>query len=262
MKHILLYLLLLTGTTTLFAETPTEQTNDEGYRLYLTVRDYTTNEILEGVTLNVLNKKDSTITEIFSENGKVEFDIKPETDYEIKGIKQYYLAKKGEVKDCSVNTENSSKAGYLVCTSGMRMPAPPIGKTIVGDLLMEKIELNKVFVFENIYYDLDKSFIRTDAAIELDKIVTILKDNPTILTELGSHCDSRGSDDYNKELSQRRAEEAVAYIVSKGIKSERIKAQGYGESKLVNNCRNGVQCTDEKHQKNRRTEFKIIGISE
>jgi len=260
MKRILLCLLFLAGTT-LFAGTTIEQAN-EGYRLYLTVRDYDTNEILEGVTLNVLNKKDSTITEIFSENGKVEFDIKPETDYEIKGVKQYYLAKKGEVKDCSVNTENSSKAGYLVCTSGMRMPAPPIGKTIVGDLLMEKIELNKVFVFENIYYDLDKSFIRTDAAIELDKIVTILQDNPTILTELGSHCDSRGSDEYNMELSQRRAEEAVAYIVSKGIVPNRIKAQGYGESKLVNNCRNGVQCADKKHQKNRRTEFKIIGVLE
>ncbi len=232
----------------------------ESYHLILTVRDYETNEILNDVSLNVFNTSTKATQEIFTASGQVEFDVFPGADYELKGVKEGYLAKKGEVRDCSPDEKINSKSGYLVCTYGIRMSSPPVGKIIVGDLLMEKIEVNKVFTFENIYYDLDKSYIRPDAAIELDKIVTILKDNPTILTELGSHCDSRGSDNYNMALSQRRAEAAVQYIVSKGIDPSRITAQGYGESQLVNRCANGVRCSAKEHQKNRRTEFKITGV--
>ena len=108
------------------------------------------------------------------------------------------------------------------------------------------------------YWDFDKFNIRPDAALELDKLVTTLNENPTIWIELGSHTDSRGNDAYNQKLSQNRANAAVAYIVSKGIAKERIKAKGYGETVLVNQCKNGIKCTDEEHQLNRRTEFKIV----
>jgi outer membrane protein OmpA-like peptidoglycan-associated protein len=96
--------------------------------------------------------------------------------------------------------------------------------------------------------------------VELDKIVQILQDNPNIKLELGSHTDSRASTDYNQKLSQRRADSAVEYIISKGISRTRIVAKGYGESQLVNKCADGVECTEEEHQMNRRTEFKVLEV--
>jgi outer membrane protein OmpA-like peptidoglycan-associated protein len=83
-------------------------------------------------------------------------------------------------------------------------------------------------------------------------------DFPDMIIELSSHTDCRGSNAYNEKLSQCRADAAVEYILSKGIKSEKIKAKGYGEEKLVNNCGDGIECTEKQHQENRRTEFKII----
>jgi outer membrane protein OmpA-like peptidoglycan-associated protein len=120
-----------------------------------------------------------------------------------------------------------------------------------------KYEVGKIYVLKDIYYDFDKWNIRPDAARELDKLLTILNDHPAMHIELGSHTDSRGKDDYNLRLSQRRAESAVAYLVSKGIESNRLSAKGYGESMLVNRCGNGSKCTEAEHQANRRTEFKV-----
>lgn len=125
-------------------------------------------------------------------------------------------------------------------------------------ILMMKREINRTFVLENIYYDLDKWDILPESEVELDKLVAILKENPTLVVELGSHTDSRGSDSYNLALSQRRSESAVAYIVSQGVPRSRIVAKGYGETQLVNKCKNGVWCSEADHRENRRTEFKIL----
>ena len=114
---------------------------------------------------------------------------------------------------------------------------------------------------ENIYYDYDKWNILPESAAELDKLVKIMKDNPGWKVELGSHTDSRGSDAYNMTLSQKRSDSAVAYIVDHGISKDRITAKGYGETQLVNRCANGVQCSDEEHRQNRRTEFKILEMN-
>lgn len=132
--------------------------------------------------------------------------------------------------------------------------------TLLVDLFLDKIELNKTFVLENIYYDFDKWNIRPDAAVELDKLVKILKEHPEIDIELSSHTDSRGTHQYNRVLSQRRAESAVAYIISKGIDPKRIVAKGYGEEKLREPCPDGVFCSEDQHQLNRRTEFTITNI--
>jgi len=130
------------------------------------------------------------------------------------------------------------------------------------DLLLSKFKVNQVFRLENIYYDFDKWNIRADAATELDKVVAFMNENSPITIELGSHTDCRGSFKYNERLSERRAESAVAYIVSHGIAKGRITAKGYGEYQLVNKCADGVNCTPEEHQANRRTEVKITGILE
>ena len=96
---------------------------------------------------------------------------------------------------------------------------------------------------------------------ELDKIVQFLTDNPQMNLELGAHTDAMASTAYNLKLSQRRAESAVNYIIRRGITKDRIKPKGYGESQLINECSDGVECPEEMHQQNRRTEFKIIKIS-
>lgn len=119
---------------------------------------------------------------------------------------------------------------------------------------LDDLELNKTFTLENIYYDLNKYNIRSDAAVELDKLVQILKDNPTVKIELASHTDARDTDSYNQTLSQRRAESAVSYLESKGIEADRLTAKGYGERELiVQNAK-----TEEEHQRNRRTEFTVL----
>lgn len=119
---------------------------------------------------------------------------------------------------------------------------------------LDRLELNKTFTLENIYYDLDKYDIRADAAPELDRLAQLLKDNPTMVIELSSHTDTRGSDTYNMTLSQRRAESVVNYLTLKGIEADRMEARGYGERDLIiENAK-----TEEEHQRNRRTEFTIL----
>ena len=128
------------------------------------------------------------------------------------------------------------------------------------EMELERIVLNKEIIVKDIYYDFNKSDIRPDAAIQLNVVVKMLNDNPDIKIQMGSHTDSRGSDAYNQKLSQRRAEAAVEYIVSQGIDKARITAKGFGETDLRNQCKNGVKCSDEDHEFNRRTEFRVTGF--
>ncbi len=139
-----------------------------------------------------------------------------------------------------------------------------VGKSfgVIRDTLwVEKVEVGMKFVMENIYYDFDKWDILPASAVELDKLVKVMKDNPGWKVELGSHTDCRGSDAYNIKLSQKRSDSAVAYIVSQGILADRIIAKGYGETELVNKCDDGVVCSEEEHRQNRRTEFKILEMN-
>jgi outer membrane protein OmpA-like peptidoglycan-associated protein/tetratricopeptide (TPR) repeat protein len=131
-----------------------------------------------------------------------------------------------------------------------------IEKPKVGIDLAKTLELNPI------YFDLDKSDIRPDARIELDKIVEIMNDNPNMVIVLGSHTDCRGDAKYNMKLSQRRATSSAEYIQSRITDPMRIVGKGYGESKLVNNCpcegKVLSDCSDEEHQANRRTEFRVV----
>ncbi|WP_243641649.1 OmpA family protein [Maribacter algicola] len=114
---------------------------------------------------------------------------------------------------------------------------------------------------EMIHFDFDKSYIRTDAAKELDKLISVMNEYPQMVIKIESHTDSRGSDVYNKYLSDRRAKSTREYIISKGIAPERIQsAIGYGEERLLNECNGSVHCTEEKHYLNRRSEFIIVDM--
>lgn len=143
----------------------------------------------------------------------------------------------------------------LITTKGLDR-----SKTLYVTLKLGVCELatGSEWVLKNILYDFDKSNIRPDAAVILDNVVSIMKQNPSLKIELSSHTDSRGNDAYNKKLSQQRAEAAVNYLVANGIGRSRLIAKGYGETKLVNRCSNGIICSDEEHQANRRTEIKVL----
>ena len=119
-------------------------------------------------------------------------------------------------------------------------------------------DLGKVLNINPIYFDYNKANIRFDAAIELDKIVQIMKKNPTMIIEVASHTDCRGKGPYNYDLSNRRAKSSREYIISRGIAPNRIYGMGYGETQLTNQCEDGVYCSEVEHQLNRRTEFRII----
>lgn len=141
-----------------------------------------------------------------------------------------------------------------------------MGDYTVDDPWLQVLEMkNKqrqesLTIIENLYYAYGDWHIDAAGTKILDKVITVLNSNPNLNIELSSHTDSRSSDSYNLQLSQKRAKAAVDYMISKGIDKNRLKAIGYGESKLLNNCSNGVECSEEEHAKNRRTEFKIVEV--
>ena len=159
--------------------------------------------------------------------------------------------------------------GCILCFDGLGTVNPGVSDnihethdmgTLLANIEMEEVNVGSKFVVENIYYNFNKYNIRPDAAIELNKLATVLKDNPKLIVELGSHTDSRGKDDFNMELSQNRARAAVNYLIKHGIDESRISSKGYGETQIINRCHNGVDCTEEEHQENRRTELKVVGM--
>jgi len=201
------------------------------FELELLVRDKKTLSPVSGAKVNFSDN----MTRYADNNGIITRDLDDDSDYTAFSDVQEYMNE-------SVSFTTKDKPFGII-------------KEVIN---IEKVEVGQKFVMENIYYDFDKWDIRPEAAEELDKLVKIMKDNPSWKVELGSHADSRGSDSYNIELSQKRAESAVDYIVSRGISRDRITAKGYGESQLVNECDDGVECNEEQHQMNRRTEFTII----
>lgn len=160
----------------------------------------------------------------------------------------------------------AEKDNFFTASQNLTVPAPPAQEALTQQtndvrlpitLTLVEIVKDKAIVLENILYDYNKANIRPDAALELDKLVTILQENPKISIELSSHTDSRGKDAYNMKLSSDRAKSAVGYIVSKGIEKGRITSRGYGETKpVVKNAK-----TEEEFQRNRRTEFKVTQIA-
>lgn len=180
------------------------------------------------------------------------FNLQPGT-YELKASKNGYFTQLATI-EANCNGEDTIKIAMQLNKIELNKPI------VLKDLFFDENE--KLFVKKNIYYDLDRADIRRDAAMELDKLVELLKNNPNIKIELSAHTDSRHSSEYNLSLSQKRAEAAVKYIINKGIDKDKMVAKGYGESKLVNDCKDGKACDEEKHQQNRRTEIMITEIIE
>lgn len=192
----------------------------------------------EGVKVTLRDDKSkSEKTVVTGPDGGYEFAVKPNAPYTITAQKDRYATKRTQGK-----TIKGKKT--------QRTPVDSLGLYGEGD----------VFQLKNIYYDLNKFFIRPDAARELDHVVAILKEYPTMKIELRSHTDARSGDAYNMRLSESRARAAIDYIASRGIAPTRLTARGYGESEIVNGCVDGVNCAENEHQQNRRTEFKILAV--
>ncbi|RBQ01844.1 OmpA family protein [Pedobacter miscanthi] len=206
------------------------------FKLEGRVFDKNSNQPIAGALVSLAKVNGSILKTETDDNGAYRFNLNKESEYNVSAEKTNYRS----------DVENLATIGLTT------------SNVLTQNLYLESIVIDKAIKIENIYYDFDKWNIRADAAVELDKLVKIMKDNPTIWIELGSHTDSRGKDSYNLNLSQKRAESAVQYIISRGIDKNRITAKGYGETQLLNKCANGVNCTEEEHQLNRRTEFKIV----
>src|SRR5690606_21990021 len=189
------------------------------------------------VTLTPVGDEANAVTLNAGADGTFKFNLAEETDYQLV----------------------AQQTGFREATP-LRFTTKGIDSTttIKKDIKLQPVEVKEVVVLRNIYFDFDKADIRPDAALELDKILAFLNSDPGVKIELSAHTDSRGTHEYNMKLSQRRADSAVEYLVSKGISRDRLVAKGYGFTRLANQCAKGVECTEEEHQWNRRVEFVVI----
>jgi outer membrane protein OmpA-like peptidoglycan-associated protein len=207
-----------------------------------TVRDKVTNEILAGATVRVIDETNSEVISTLTDTeGKYQLTINCDEGNFIRGSRQGYVP--SEV--------------FL---------SPSDGNPQVVDLYLDPESLSagfgsdlaKLLQLSTIYFDFDKYAIRPDAELELQKVIAALEKYPSLKIKANSHTDSRGPDAYNLYLSQKRAEATMNYMISKGISADRLQAEGYGETQLVNACDDGVRCSDADHEKNRRSEFIIF----
>lgn len=214
--------------------------------LAIVVLDKETREPIANAQITLMDENMQTIEQVYAdENGAYTFEkdkINCDTDYTIRvtGTKGYSSNEK------TVHTEN--KTGETFAEILLEKNTKQIG---IGT------DLAKTFGIENIYFDLDKSNIRKDAAAQLALLVEVMNDYPTMKIDVRSHTDSRQTHEYNERLSDRRAKSTVAWLVKKGIAKNRLTGKGYGETQLVNQCADGVECSEEQHQQNRRSEFII-----
>ncbi len=207
-------------------------------------------QILPNTKVSLVDNKGDVMQDYVTGNdGKFLFRVYENEDYTLIGESEGYLTKR----------QPYTTRGKAVDPSTLKELVTNI--TFDTIVVLDKIEINKIFVLENIYYDFNKYDINPAAARELDKLAQILIDNPEIKIELSSHTDSVDTEEYNMWLSQKRAESAVNYLIRKGISPDRMIAKGYGESRpIARNTNPDGTDNPEGRAKNRRTEFKILEV--
>ncbi len=200
-------------------------------------REHRTEIILSDVTVQLIDETGKILAEVVTTaDGSYTFEIECNTTYTILGTKPDY-----QEDQHTITTSNENK------------------KVNTVDLTLKPLILDSQIIINPIFFDFDKSEIRTDAQYELENIVDVLRKHPEMIIKIESHTDSRGRDKYNLKLSDRRAKSTAEYIISRGIEAHRIEsARGFGETRLLNECANGVKCSEEEHQLNRRSYFYIV----
>jgi len=227
--------------------------NRPSFRIEGLVINKETQRPMQGVKITLSNRKTKKDSIVYSNSaGKFNFPLSSDSKYKL-------LAEKNDYFVLSYNISTRGRTLSKVFNVVFEMEEIILNKAIkIDDDMVTESENTRV---KNIYYDFDKWDIRNDAIIELDRLVSLFRDNPNLIIEISAHTDSRGSDEYNMKLSQKRADAVVAYLVDRGVDPNMLIAKGYGESQPVNKCVNGVKCTEEEYQENRRSEFKVIAIN-
>jgi outer membrane protein OmpA-like peptidoglycan-associated protein/tetratricopeptide (TPR) repeat protein len=210
------------------------------------VTDAKTGSILTDTKVTLFDEKMNNIAEVYSDaKGTYTFDV-------VECKKVYYVrAYKKDYNTVEERVVIGSDTGETKLPLEMEPSVIPVK---VGD------DLAKVFKIKIIYFDFDKWNIRPDAAFDLAKIVDVMKEHPTMKIDVRSHTDSRQTHKYNEKLSDRRAKSTIAWMIGQGIEANRLTGRGYGETQLINKCSDDVECTEDEHQANRRSEFIIMSL--
>ncbi len=214
--------------------------HDPRFTLTGIVEEKNTNTPMGGILVSVTDKtiaKTRTI-ENSAVDGKFNVQLSANSDFVLSAKKANYIS----------NIES-------VSTKGLNRSTTLYVKLL---LAIEETKANTTINLKNIYYATGSSVIKQEASSDLDRLVLFLNDNPTVNIEIASHSDSRGLASKNLILSKQRAQEVVNYLKRKNINDSRIIAKGYGETRLLNACYDGIKCTEAQHEQNRRTEFKVI----
>jgi outer membrane protein OmpA-like peptidoglycan-associated protein len=225
---------------------------------------------LANSVINIINEKGEILQSVKTDaNGSFQFTNLPadknilfaleESDTKLKSLNKIFLTDgKGNV--IKEFTRVNGKFKFTILPADQNK----LGVVYVDDPWLKVLQLknetkrDSLTIVENVYYNYGEYKILPEAQKTLDKVINIMKNDAQLVIELSSHTDSRSSAEYNTRLSQQRAKAAVDYMISKGVSKDRISGKGYGESRLINKCADGVECTEEEHAKNRRTEFKIL----
>jgi len=209
--------------------------------LHGVVTDKSTQKPLPGATVEVLDVDNNVIATLVTDaQGSYSKEVAYEPSYVLKVTKENYSSADGYSEKQQEDREHNFELSP------------------VENVIEPGTDLAKVLNIPIIYFDFDKSNIRPDAEVELQKVVEVMNQYPDLKIDIRSHTDSRGSDSYNEALSSRRAASTMNYLISQGISKDRLTSKGYGESQLVNGCSNGVPCTKAEHQANRRSEFIVV----
>ncbi|TDE26705.1 flagellar motor protein MotB, partial [Flavobacterium ranwuense] len=213
--------------------------------LYGEITDIKTGEILANTKITLYDNQFKVVNTVASdEKGNYSFNVECGKTYNVRAEKPEYTTKEQKI----TITKTDGKTHLPIALE------KEICKVAVGD------DLGKCFGIKMIYFDFDKSDIRVEAALDLEKILDVLNQYPTMKLDIRSHTDSRGTFEYNEALSDRRAKSTIKWLVKNGVNKNRLIGKGYGESQLVNKCADNIECTEEEHQLNRRSEFIITAL--
>ncbi|WP_433812658.1 OmpA family protein [Flavobacterium johnsoniae] len=212
--------------------------------LYGVITDSENGVVLPGSKVTLYENQKIKNSTVSNTAGQYSFAVECGKTYSVRAEKPDYATKEVDITIAKTNGKTNLPIALdkSVC------------KVAVGD------DLGKCFGIKMIYFDLDKSNIRTEAALDLEKILDVLNQNPTMKLDIRSHTDSRASHQYNEALSDRRAKSTISWLIQNGVAKNRLTGKGYGETQLVNQCSDGVNCTEEEHQMNRRSEFIITAL--
>ncbi|MBC8757693.1 PD40 domain-containing protein [Kordia sp. YSTF-M3] len=213
------------------------------------VLDENTSEPIPNAKVLLLDTGNNRLAEAnAAADGTFNFDLECNKAYSIRASKEGYVtAEKSFATSNELGKENKQTLFMKKGNDLGKEMIIPVG----GDLV-------KILGLNPIYFDLDKDYIRADAEIELRKVIAIMNLYPKMKIDVRSHTDSRADDDYNIDLSDRRAKSTIQYLVDNGIAVSRLTGKGYGETRIINRCSNGTPCQEYEHQLNRRSEFIII----